>query len=211
MSKNITSQTLQRLPVYFNYLMSLSGKRKTGNISATAIAEALGLNDVQVRKDLASVSRGGRPRTGYITAELISDIGRFLGFENHDGVVVAGVGNFGRAMLGSDSFADYGFDVLCGFDCNENLVGTSVNGKPVRHISEMRSFCLSENIKTGIITVPEESAQEVCDIMTDSGIKYILNFAAVHLNVPKGVTVHNENISITLAMLARCSFSENHS
>lgn len=211
MSKNITSQTLQRLPVYFNYLMSLSGKRKTGNISATAIAEALGLNDVQVRKDLASVSRGGRPRTGYITAELISDIGRFLGFENHDGVVVAGVGNFGRAMLGSDSFADYGFDVLCGFDCNENLVGTAVNGKPVRHISEMRSFCLSENIKTGIITVPEKSAQEVCDIMTDSGIKYILNFAAVHLNVPKGVTVHNENISITLAMLARCSFSENHS
>lgn len=211
MSKNITSQTLQRLPVYLNYLTSLPEKIKSGNISATAIAEALGLNNVQVRKDLASISRGGRPRTGYVTAELISDIERFLGFENHDGVIVAGVGNFGRAVMCSDRFSDYGFDVVCGFDCNKNLVGTLINGKPVRHISEMKSFCTGGNIRTGIITVPEESAQEVCDIMTDSGIKYILNFASVHLNVPKNVAVHNENISLTLAMLARCSFSENRS
>lgn len=203
MNKNITSQTLQRLPAYLNYLESLPEKTKAGNISATAIAEALGLNDVQVRKDLATVSGGGRPRTGYITAELISDIGRFLGFENHDGVVVAGVGNFGRAMLGSDSFSAYGFDVLCGFDCNESLAGTIINGKPVYHISEMKNFCTGRNIEIGIITVPEGSAQEVCDIMTESGIRYILNFASVHLNVPKSVTVHNENISINLAMLAR--------
>ncbi|MDE6539083.1 MAG: redox-sensing transcriptional repressor Rex [Ruminococcus sp.] len=211
MSKNITSQTLQRLPVYLNYLMSLSGKHKTGNISATAIADALGLNDVQVRKDLATVSRGGRPRTGYVTAELINDIGHFLGFENHDGVIVAGVGNFGRAMMGSDSFSAYGFDVLCGFDCNENLTGTFINGKPIYHISEMKNFCTNKNIKIGIITVPEESAQEVCNIMAESGIKYILNFASVHLKVPNGITVHNENISITLAMLARCNFHENNS
>lgn len=211
MSKNITSQTLQRLPVYLNYLTSLPEKIKSGNISATVIAGDLGLNNVQVRKDLASISRGGRPRTGYVTAELISDIESFLGFENHDSVIVAGVGNFGRAVMCSDSFSDYGFDVVCGFDCNKNLVGTLINGKPVRHISEMKSFCTDGNIRTGIITVPEESAQEVCDIMTDSGIKYILNFASVHLNVPKNVAVHNENISLTLAMLARCSFSENHS
>ena len=211
MSKNITSQTLQRLPIYLNYLMSLSGKHKTGNISATAIAEALGLNDVQVRKDLATISRGGRPRTGYVTTELISDIGRFLGFENHDGVIVAGVGNFGKAMLVSDSFSAYGFDVLCGFDCNEDLTGTYINDKPIYHISKMKNFCTDKNIEIGIITVPEKSAQEVCDMMTDAGIRYILNFASVHLNVPKNVVVHNENISINLAMLARCNFHENNS
>lgn len=203
MGKNITSQTLQRLPVYLNYLESLPEKIKTGNISATAIAEALGLNDVQVRKDLATVCTGGRPRTGYATAGLISDIRLFLGYENHDGVIVAGVGNFGKAMLGSDSFSAYGFDVLCGFDCNENLAGTTINGKPVYHISEMKNFCTDKNIEIGIITVPEDSAQEVCDIMAESGIKYILNFASVHLNAPKNVNVHNENISINLAMLAR--------
>lgn len=209
MSKNISSQTLQRLPVYLNYLMSLPEKIKSGNISATAIADALQLNNVQVRKDLASVSQGGRPRTGYITAELISHIQSFLGFENRDGVIVAGVGNFGRAMMCSDSFPEYGFDVICGFDCDKNIIGTSVNRKPILDISEMKNFCLNRNIRIGIITVPEKHAQEVCNIMTDSGIKYILNFASVHLNVPKGVTVHNENISLTLAMISRCNFSEN--
>ena len=204
MNKNITSQSLARLPVYFNYLRSLPEERKKGNISATAIAEALGLNDVQVRKDLASVSKGGRPKVGYVTFELMNDIGRFLGFENHDGVVVAGMGNFGRAMLEYNGFEAYGFDIVCGFDCNRERVGNTINGKPVRHIDELESFCLSSGIHIGIITVPEAAAQEVCDRMAKAGIKFILNFAAIHLNAPKGITVHNENISLTLAMLARC-------
>ena len=207
MTKNITSQTLSRLPMYFNYLDSLSEERKKGNISATAIAEALGLNDVQVRKDLASVSSGGRPKVGYSTAELIGDIGKFLGFANHDRVVVAGMGNFGRAMLEYNGFEAYGFDIVCGFDCNKERVGSSINGKPVRHIDELESFCKENNITIGIITVPETAAQEVCDRMAEAGIRFILNFAAVHLNAPKGVAVHNENISLTLAMLARCSAS----
>jgi redox-sensing transcriptional repressor len=205
MEKNINSQTLSRLPLYFNYLTSLSETKKKGNISATAIAEALGLNDVQVRKDLASVSRGGRPKVGYAAAELIGDIGKFLGFENHDGVVVAGMGNLGKAMLENNGFADYGFDVLCGFDCDQSLCGKTINGKPVRHICELTEFCQTNGIKIGIITVPESSAQVVCDEMIAAGIEYILNFAAVHLNAPKGIIVHNENISLTLAMLARCS------
>ncbi|MBR6968346.1 MAG: redox-sensing transcriptional repressor Rex [Ruminococcus sp.] len=205
MDKNITSQTLSRLPVYFSYLASLSDDRKKGNISATAIAEALGLNDVQVRKDLASVSSGGRPKVGYITAELMSDIGRVLGFDNRDGVVVAGMGNFGRAMLEYNGFQAYGFDIVCGFDCNSDRVGSNINGRPVRHIDELESFCRENDIHIGIITVPEGAAQEVCDRMAEAGIRFILNFAAVHLNAPKGVAVHNENISLTLAMLARCT------
>ena len=207
MDKNITSQTLSRLPLYFNYLRSLPEERKKGNISATAIAEALGLNDVQVRKDLASVSSGGRPKVGYMTSELMSDIGKFLGFENRDRVVVAGMGNFGRAMLEYNGFEAYGFDIVCGFDHKKESVGSSINGKPVRHIDQLESFCRENDIRIGIITVPETAAQKVCDRMAEAGIKFILNFAAVHLNAPKGVSVHNENISLTLAMLARCHAS----
>ena len=72
----------------------------------------------------------------------------------------------------------------------------------------MPELCRKNNVKIGIITVPETSAQEVCNKMAEAGIEYILNFAAVRLNAPKGVMVHNENISLTLAMLARCKFSE---
>ncbi|MBR1824518.1 MAG: redox-sensing transcriptional repressor Rex [Ruminococcus sp.] len=208
MTKNITAQTLSRLPMYHNYLTSLPDEKKNGNISATAIAEALGLNDVQVRKDLASVSRGGRPKVGYAASELLRDISRFLGFDNHDKVIVAGMGNLGKAMLEFNGFANYGFDVLCGFDCDKELVGREVNGKPVYDIGKMTEYCRKNSIKIGMITVPEASAQTVCSEMAKAGIEYILNFSAVHLTAPKGVTVHNENISLILAMLARCSFGE---
>ena len=76
--QSVSKQTLERLPLYLNYLKSLP-KDEVPNISATVIAEKLGLNDVQVRKDLAMISSGGRPKIGYITADLTADIERFLG------------------------------------------------------------------------------------------------------------------------------------
>ena len=79
--KNITTQTLQRLPLYLNYLKSLPANAPS-NTSATIIADALGFNDVQVRKDLASVSDGGKPKIDYITADLIADILLFLDCEH---------------------------------------------------------------------------------------------------------------------------------
>ena len=59
--QSVSKQTLQRLPQYLNFLKSMP-RAGAANISATAIAEALGLGDVQVRKDLALVSSGGRPK-----------------------------------------------------------------------------------------------------------------------------------------------------
>ncbi len=201
MSRNITSQTLQRLPLYLNYLKSLP--EEYINISATAVAEALSLNDVQVRKDLASVSRGGKPKIGYVTEELISDIGEFLGFDSCDGVIIAGVGNLGRALLAFDGFGEYGLDILAGFDCNKNISGKEINGKPVMDMTLMCEFCRKNNVHIGIITVPENAAQTVCDAMTYAGITEILNFAPVHLNAPGNVTIQNQNIAISLAMLSR--------
>lgn len=201
MNRNITSQTLQRLPMYLNYLKSLS--KEYVNISATAVAEALSLNDVQVRKDLASVSRGGKPKIGYVTEELISDISEFLGFDNSDSVIIVGAGNLGRALLAFDGFGEYGFNILAGFDCDESIIGTSINGKLIYDLSTLNDFCSKNNVHIGIITVPENAAQSVCNSMASAGITEILNFAPVHLNAPSGITIQNQNIAISLAMLSR--------
>jgi len=204
MSKNITSQTLQRLPLYLDYLKSIpDNRRNQGFISATAIAEALCLNDVQVRKDLASVSCGGRPKVGYVTDKLIADIEEFLGFGNSDGVIIAGVGNLGRALLSFNGFGEYGLDILAGFDCNENIIGSNINGKPILPIDQIPDFCSKNNIHIGIITVPACSAQNVCGQMISAGITEILNFAPVHLTAPAEITIQNQNIAISLAMTAR--------
>jgi redox-sensing transcriptional repressor len=202
MRRNITPQTLQRLPIYLSYLKSLP---ESGNISATAIAEALSLNDVQVRKDLASVSSGGRPKVGYVTERLIDDIENFLGFGENSGVIIAGAGNLGHALLSFDGYGDYGLDVLAAFDCDKNIIGTQINGKPVFGLSDMNEVCRKNKVRIGIITVPENAAQTVCDAMIEAGITHILNFAPVHLSVPPEVTVQNQNIAISLAILSRHS------
>ncbi len=197
----ISTQTLRRLPTYYDYLKSLPAEVK--NISATSIARELRLNDVQVRKDLALVSGGGKPKVGYVVEHLIDDIGRYLRYDYVDRAVLAGAGNMGHALMCYEGFARYGLDIVTAFDNNAGVIGTYINGKRVLPIEEMGSICSKQDIKIGIITVPAAAAQDVCNIMVQSGIKAIWNFAAVKLNTPKGVIVQNEDLVASLAVLSR--------
>lgn len=199
---SISKQTLQRLPVYLNYLKTLP-ENKTENISATTIADALKLNDVQVRKDLASVSSGGRPKIGYVTEKLIADIERFLGYDNRDSAVIVGVGNLGHALLSYGGFVRYGLEIVAAFDSDSEVAGTVVNGKRVLPAADIKKVCSDLKVRIGIITVPGENAQEVCDALIDGGIMAVWNFAPVHLNVPDGVLVQNENMACSLAVLSQ--------
>ncbi len=200
--KSVSSQTMQRLPRYLTYLKSLP-KVSVIHVSATGIADALGMNDVQVRKDLALVSSGGRPKIGYILCGLISDIERFLGCDNTDTAVIAGVGSLGRALLSYNGFAPYGLDIVAAFDNDAKVVGSSVGGKEVLDVRKMTDLCRRMNIRIGIIAVPTSHAQAVCDALTEGGVLAIWNFAPVHLNVPAGVLVKHENMACSLAMLSQ--------
>jgi redox-sensing transcriptional repressor len=200
--KSVSSQTMQRLPRYLTYLKSLP-KSAAVNISATGIADALGMNDVQVRKDLALVSGGGRPKVGYILRDLIGDIERFLGCDDTDTAVIAGVGSLGRALLSYSGFASYGLDIVAAFDTDEKLIGSSVGGKEVLDARKMTDLCRRMNIRIGIIAVPASHAQAVCDALTESGVLAIWNFAPVYLNVPASVLVKHENMACSLAMLSQ--------
>ena len=187
---------------YLYYLEGL-GADAPENISATTIAKALELNDVLVRKDLASVSNGGRPKTGYVTKELMADISHFLGHDNTSDAVLAGVGNLGKALMSYDNFKNYGLDIVAAFDISPELVGTEINGKKIFACEKMKNLCERLNIKIGIITVPAEHAQSVCDMMIECGIKAIWNFAPVNLKLPDDVVVKNENMAASLAVLIK--------
>lgn len=198
--KAVSKQTMQRFPQYLNFLKQ---REPLSNVSATIIAQALDLNDVQVRKDLASVSSRGRPRIGYITKELIYDIEQFLGYDNTQNAVIVGVGNLGRALLSYDGFAKQGLDIVAAFDMDNRKVGEMINGKQVIDIDKMEELCRRMNVRLGIITVPATSAQEVCDKLVSAGVLGIWNFSPVHLNVPDNVLVQNENMAFSLAMLSK--------
>lgn len=199
---SISVQTLKRLPLYLNHLKTLD-REKTKIISSPAIAKALGLNEVLVRKDLAAIKSGGRPRTGYLLEKLITDLDTYLGYGNVNEAVLAGVGHLGRALMSYKGFDAYGLDIVVGFDTDETVIGSDIGGKKVLHLEKMVSLCERMHINIGIITVPAENAQEVCDRMIEGGILAIWNFAPVSLNVPEHILVHNENMASSLAVLSK--------
>lgn len=200
--KEISKSTVKRLPTYLSYLKSLPDTG-SAHISATALAAALGMGEVQVRKDLALVSDGGRPKIGYLLEGLIRDIEDFLGYANTNDAVLVGAGKLGRALLSYGGFAEYGLNIVAAFDSDDVLIGTSKSGKPIMHMSRLDDFCKKHKIRIGIITVPAEFAQDVCDQLIDNGIQAIWNFAPKHLDVPEGILVQTENMAASLALLSK--------
>ena len=198
--KEISKSVLKRLPGYLAYLKSLPEGTAT-YISATAIANALGMGEVQVRKDLALVSDGGRPKVGYLRAGLIDDIEQFLGYDNTTVAVLIGAGKLGQALLGYNGFAAYGLDILAAFDANP-VTDRTDDGHPILHIDQLSGFCRTNKVLMGIITVPANQAQSACDKLIASGIKAIWNFAPTHLDVPDNILVQNENMATSLAVLS---------
>ena len=200
MNKKISKSVLRRLPGYHSYLKSIQDS-DSPYISATAIANALDMGEVQVRKDLAMVSDGGRPKVGYVREHLIEDIEQFLGYDNTTDAILVGAGRLGQALLGYNGFDEYGLNILAAFDIRPETKRKD-SGKPILPLDQMVPFCQEHKILMGIITVPTEFAQEACDRMIQAGIKAIWTFAPKHLEVPDHVMVHNENMANSLAILS---------
>ena len=198
--KEISKAVLKRLPGYLAYLKSIQDS-PTPYISATSLANALGMGEVQVRKDLAMVSTGGRPKIGYLRESLIEDIEQFLGYDNTTDAVLIGAGKLGLALMGYKGFQEYGLNILAAFDRAPKLELTD-DGQPVYNIDKLEKFCWDNKVLMGIITVPGESAQEACDKLIACGIKAIWSFAPAHLDVPPNILVQYENMATSLAVLS---------
>ena len=200
MKKDIPEISLQRLPVYLNYLRSLSGDDGK-YISSGAIAAALGMGEVLVRKDLAYTSGVGRPKVGYVREELIAALEDYLGCNIKKQAVLVGAGELGRALLAYGGFEKYGISIACAFDSDPEKAGSVVAGKPVRPVSELPGLA-EEGIKLAIVAVPASAAQSVCMELARDGVRAILNFAPVRLKAPDGVVIRDIDVAANLAVLS---------
>ncbi len=198
--KKVSKSVLKRLPGYLAYLKSLP-EDGPAHISATSLANALGMGEVQVRKDLAIVSDGGRPKIGYLRESLITDIEQFLGYDNTTDAVLIGAGKLGLALMGYSGFEEYGLNIQAAFDIHPSMEKTE-EGQPIYPITKLEHFCKVHKILMGIITVPAANAQEAADRLIACGVKAIWNFAPAHLDVPPYILVQNENMATSLAVLS---------
>ena len=198
----LSVQGVKRLPYYLKYLKEL---RQAGvlYVPAAAIAQSLGIYEVQVRKDLAAVSsQPGKPRVGFSVGGLIADIEHFLGYDSANVAALVGVGHLGQALMSYGGFEDYGLDIAAAFDRNSELVGQKIHNCEVFPMERLGEICAARKIPIGIITTPADQAQAVCDQLVAAGIKAVWNFAHVHLKVPEGVLVQNEDMAVSFALLS---------
>ena len=195
----IPKSTLSRLPLYYSHIRKMQQQGEK-YVSAAAVAQSLNLNPVLVRKDLSGVSSvEGKPRAGFEIDTLLNDLSEFLGYNKVDEAILVGVGSLGRLILTNTEFSSMGLDIAVGFDKDPDLVGLQIGSKYILPMEKMESYIKRTGVKIGIITVPADQAQSVCDQMVECGILAIWNFAFTLLNVPKGILVKNEVLSQQLA------------
>ena len=194
----LSRQALKRLPVYMAYLKGLV-PCGTEYVSSATVAEALDMTDVQVRKDLAAVCKStGIPKKGFVVRDLIDGISDFLGYSSGNDAILVGAGNLGMALMSYRGFDNYGINIVAAFDSRPEVI----DNEKVFDVSRLKEICKELNVKIGIITVPDKEAQRVCDLLVESGILAIWNFAPTHIKAPEDILVQNENMASSLAVLS---------
>ncbi len=186
------------------YLRQLEAFRAQGQvtISSNQIGTALGINDAQVRKDLAFFGQFGHPGVGYRIDELLTALRRILGIDRDWPMALIGLGNLGRALLKYRGFGDRGFNIAALFDNDQTKVGMRFNDLVVHPLDDLPKVIADKNICLAILTVPAEAAQRVADQVVACGILGILNFAPMPLNLPPTVGVVAVDLSVQLEHLA---------
>jgi redox-sensing transcriptional repressor len=198
---SVPKAVISRLSLYLRELQRLlrEGHETT---SSTRLGKMLGFTDAQVRKDLAYFGQFGYPGIGYRCDELIREIRQILGTDRSWPVVLVGMGNLGRALLGYKGFQAQGFRIAAAFDVDPAKVGTQVEGIQLYHLDSLTDIVRNDGVRLAIIAVPAVYAQGVADRLLAAGIDGILNFAPVTISLPEGVSQVGVDLAIELEQLS---------
>ena len=192
--------TLRRLPWYLAYVKMLDGQQ-VAHVSSTQISKALSVDSSQIAKDLSFLNIKGKTRIGYEVHSLAQTLADFLGFTQHHRAVVIGVGSLGSALLSDVGLSQYGLSIVAGFDINQALVGRNVGDIPVHHIDDLATWQNQHHADIAILAVPVEHAQQVADLVVNSGISALWNFTPVRIKAPERIAIANTSIYAHLAII----------
>ena len=198
----VSAAVIRRLPRYHRYLGELL-REGTLRISSAQLSRLMNLTASQIRQDLNCFGGFGQQGYGYNITYLYDKISELLGVKEGYTAVIVGAGNLGRALASTHMFERRGVERVAMFDVKEDVVGTTMYGLPVYHVSTLADFCRENGVHIAVLTVPKEAASDIVDALIGAGIKGIWNFANMELKVEApGVIV--ENIHLGDSLMALC-------
>jgi redox-sensing transcriptional repressor len=189
-AKKIPDIIIGRLPVYLRALQRMAelGLKTT---SSQELGDHVGISAAQIRKDVSQFGEFGKQGTGYSIEYLIDKLREILKVDRLWDVVVVGAGDVGHALANYPGFSDRGFHVAAIFDKDKSKVGQSLGSFRVEDTEVMIERIRELGVKIAMVSVPASAAQAVTDQLIQAGVKAILNYAPINLNVPNHVKVQN--------------------
>ncbi|MEA1973573.1 MAG: redox-sensing transcriptional repressor Rex [Candidatus Cloacimonadota bacterium] len=196
----ISDLAIRRLPEYLQYLRKLQ-RIHVKYVSAPEIERQFGIHQTQIRKDLALTGLKGKVKVGHVVDDAIDAILHFLGWDVKLSAFIVGAGNLGSSLAGYSDLNYSGINIISLFDDNPNVIGRNIQGLPVFDVNELDYYAKKFNPKIGILTTPQEVAQDCADKLIKANIKAIWNFTTIQLAVPEDVVILTTCLCSDLAVI----------
>jgi redox-sensing transcriptional repressor len=200
-AKRISESTVRRLSLYLRVLQEAAALR-VETISSDELAKRGGTTSAQVRKDLSLFGSFGKRGLGYSVAELLGSIREILGLDQKWRVALVGAGKIGAALFSYRDFQRRGFNIRAVFDSDPAKVGKAWGDLLVLPDEQLERVLGDQQIDIVILAVPADVAQGVADRVTRAGVRAILNFAPVKLNLIDTVALRNVDMALELESLS---------
>jgi redox-sensing transcriptional repressor len=196
----IPKNTAKRFSIYYRCLKRISAKG-IKLISSKDLADLTEIKSTQIRKDFSYFGSFGKKGIGYDIDFLSNQIEGILGLKKEWNVVVIGIGLMGRALTMNNLYWGEKFKIKGLFDNDSDKIGNKINGMKIKSVEKLEEFIKNNNIEIAILTVPASQAQNIASILEKGGIKGILNFAPLKLNIDSKIKVEDFQISSFLNIL----------
>lgn len=199
--KVISPAVIKRLPRYYRYLGDLL-KNDVVRISSKELSQKMNVTASQIRQDLNNFGGFGQQGYGYNVEYLYNEMGRILGLDRTNNIIIIGAGNLSQALANNQDFDSNGFKIIGLFDVNPRLIGMTVRGVEVYDIDMLEEFLAKNEVMIAALTLPKSKATKIASELVDMGIKALWNFAPVDLNLPEDVIVENVHLSESIMTLS---------
>ncbi len=200
-SRPVSPAVIKRLPRYYRYLGDLL-KNGVTRISSNELSSRMNVTASQFRQDLNNFGGFGQQGYGYNVEYLYKEMGRILGLEEQNNIIIIGSGNLGQALANNQEFDSNGFHVIGLFDVNPRLIGMTVRGVEVYDVDMLESFIRDHDVKIAALTLPKAKAPQLAEQLVSLGIRAFWNFAPVDLDLPDDVIIENVHLSDSIMTLS---------